>query len=166
MSLSKFRNEDLSVFFFIKKLPLTDSKTLDEVVVVVDGYPYTQIESGQLVIPCVSIEVRQTAESGGELGSSWFKRNWVLDVFANNDTQRDDIADLIFRALDNAIPIRDYSGGFNKDTGKSLSNVDKRIIEYVSPEARAIRVSYAFEDAKIKWWKATIMFDTTSTQSG
>ena len=71
-----------------------------------------------------------------------------------------------FQALDVAIPIKDYSGGFRKDTGKSPAGVDLRIIEYMNPEDRTIRPTYAFNlYAKIKYWKATVTFETVSTQA-
>jgi hypothetical protein len=160
VTLSKLRNEDLSVYFFIKSLIGSKVKQI------VDGYPYTEIEDGTLVVPSASVEHRQTAEEGGELGASWFRRSWEIDIFATNDTQRDELGALVFNGLDNAIPIRDYSGGFNKDTGKSVLGTDLRIIEYMSPEDRTMRPTYGFDlYAKIKYWRINVAFFTVSTQN-
>ena len=161
VTLGKLRNEDLSVYFFLKGVIGSKVKKI------VDGYPYTEIENGTLEIPSASIEHRQTSEEGGELGSAWFRRSWSIDIFALNDGQRDELANLVFNALDAAVPVKDYSGGFNKDTGKSLLGVDLRIIEYMTPEDRMMRPTYGFDlFAKIKYWRTNITFSTVSTQRG
>ena len=166
--IGKFRNEDLSVYFFTKGIALGDGRIIGDVVAnIVDGYPYNEIEAGTLVIPCLAIEARMTSdENAGELGASWFRRSWEITVFGNTDTQRDELADRIFQALDNAVPIRDYSLGYRKDTGKSLAGTDLRIIEYMTVDNRTIRPTYAFNlYAKIKYWRTTVGFDTVSTQA-
>ena len=166
MVTGKFRNEDFSVYFFIKFLDI-DGTPLGDIANIVDGYPYNEIEESKLVLPTVSIEATMTSDEGaGELGASWFRRAWAIDIFAQTDVQRDDLADRIFQALDVAIPIKDYSGGYNLTTGKSKAGVDLRIIEYVNPENRTIRPTYAFNlYAKIKYWRATVTFETVSTQA-
>jgi hypothetical protein len=114
----------------------------------------------------VSVEVSLVSDEGGELGASWLRRDWTIDIFAKTDTQRDDMADKIFMALDNAIPIRDYSQGYRKDTGLSLAGSPLRIIEYMNPENRTIRPSYGFNlYQKIKYWRTTLTFETVSTQA-
>jgi hypothetical protein len=159
VTLNKLRNEDLSIYFFVKDTLSTRVQKL------VDGYPYTEIENGTLVVPSASIEHRQTTEEGGELGSSWFRRNWAVDIFAVNDGQRDELSGMIFDALDVSIPVRDYSSGFRAETGKSLLGTDLTIIEYISPEDRMIRPTYGFDFyAKLKFWRATVTFTTVSTQ--
>ena len=160
VTVGKFRNEDLSMYFFLKDM--LDGK----ITKIVDGYPYNEIESGSLTVPCASIEHRQTSDEGvGELGASWFRRDWIIDVFATSDTQRDEVADIIFQALDSAISIKDFSGGYNKDTGKKISGADLDVLEYVNPEDRMMRPTYGFNlYARIKYWKITITFETVSTQ--
>jgi len=171
MPAGKFRNEDFSVYFFIKFIDI-DGTPLGKtgqigIANIVDGYPYNEIEEGTLIIPTVSIEASMTSdENAGEMGASWFRRTWVIDIFAQTDVQRDDLADRIFQALDVSIPIKDYSEGYRKDTGKSKSNQPLRIIEYMNPESRTIRPIYAFNlYAKIKYWRATVTFETVSTQA-
>uniref|UniRef100_A0A6M3LKZ9 Uncharacterized protein n=1 Tax=viral metagenome TaxID=1070528 RepID=A0A6M3LKZ9_9ZZZZ len=166
MVTGKFHNEDLSVYFFIKFLDINGTP-LGDIAQIVDGYPYNEIEEGTLVIPTVSIEASMTSDEGaGEMGASWFRRTWAIDIFAQTDVQRDDLADRIFQALDVAIPIKDYSEGYRKETGKSRAGTDLRIIEYMNPEDRSIRPTYAFNlYAKIKYWRATVTFETVSTQA-
>ena len=157
--IGKFRQEDLSVYFFIKDL--LGSKVRR----VVDSYPYTNIEDNTLEVPCVSVEHSVTFDNGGELGSSWFRRTWSIDVFASTDTQRDELSDIIFQALDNSIPIRDYSSGFKED-GKGLAGVDLRIIEWAGVEDRSMRPTYAFPSlSNKKFWRTTITFSTVTTQA-
>lgn len=156
--LGKFRQEDFSVYFFIKGI------VGDKVQRVVDSYPYTEIENNALEVPCVSVEHSQTVDDGGELGSSWFRRTWSIDVFADNDAQRDELSDIIFRALDKSIPIRDYSDGFRTD-GKSKAGLDLRVIEYANVEDRTMRPTYAFPMlSDRKFWRTTITFSTVTTQ--
>ena len=166
MVTGKFHNEDLSIYFFIKFLDI-DGTPLGDIANIVDGYPYNEIEEGKLVIPTVSIEASMTSDEGaGEMGASWFRRTWAIDIFAQTDVQRDDLADRIFQALDVAVPIKDYSEGYRKDTGKSRAGVDLRIIEYMNVDDRTIRPTYAFNlYAKIKYWRATVTFETVSTQA-
>jgi len=157
--VGKFRNEDFSVFFFVKDL--LGSKVLR----VVDSYPYTEIEDNTLEVPCASVEHSQTVDDGGELGSSWFRRTWAIDVFGVNDSQRDELSDLIFQALDNAITMKDYSGGFRAD-GKSIAGTDLRVIEYANVEDRTMRPTYAFTSlADKKFWRTTITFTTVTTKA-
>jgi len=166
MVTGKFHNEDLSVYFFIKDIVVDGSTTIGDVVRIVDGYPYNEIEEGTLTLPTVAIESSMISDEGGELGASWFRRTWSIDIFAQSDVQRDDLADKIFQALDKAIPIKDFSEGYRKETGKSIAGTDLRIIEYMNPENRTIRPTYAFNlYAKIKYWRTTVSFETVSTQA-
>jgi len=166
MVTGKFHNEDLSVYFFIKFLDINGTP-LGEIARIVDGYPYNEIEEGTLTLPTISIEASLTSDEGvGEMGASWFRRTWAIDIFAQTDVQRDDLADRIFQALDVAVPIKDYSGGYRADTGKSRAGTDLRIIEYMNVDNRTIRPTYAFNlYAKIKYWRATVGFETVSTQA-
>ncbi len=163
----KFRNEDLSIYFFLKSVDIGGGQTLGQVVTLVDGYPYNQIEDGTLVVPSVAIEHRTTSDADvGELGASWYRRTWEVNVFANSDTQRDDLADYIFQALNGVIPKKDFTQGYRKDTGKSLSGADLRVIEHMNVENRTMRPTYAFNlYQKIKYWRVTIVFETVSTQA-
>ena len=169
MVSGKFRNEDLSVWFFLKDIVLDSGAgvTIGDFVNLVDGYPYNELEDGNLVLPTVAIEAGTTSDEGiGELGASWFRRSWSIDIFAQTDVQRDDMADKIFQALDNAIPIKDYSSGYRKDTGLSAAGTPLRIIEYMNPESRTMRPTYAFNMyAKINYWRTSVSFETISTQA-
>ena len=157
--IGKFRQEDLSVYFFIKEL------LSGKVSNIKDSYPYTELESSTLVVPCVSVEHSHTVDTGGELGGSWFRRTWAVDVFALNDTQRDEIADLIFMALDMSIPIKNFSSGFRAD-GKSLAGADLNVIEYAVVEDRSMRPTYSFNSlADKKFWRMNMTFSTITTQA-
>jgi hypothetical protein len=166
MATGKFHNEDLSVYFFIKTLDI-DGTELGDIARIVDGYPFNEIEEGTLVLPTVSIEAGLTSdENAGELGASWYRRVWSVDIFAQTDVQRDDLADRIFQALESAIPIKDYSSGFRKDTGLSVAGTPLRMIEYMNAESRTMRPSYGFNlYQKIKYWRSTVSFETVSTQA-
>ncbi len=156
--MARVRNEDISIYFFVKDTLGSKVKKI------VDSYPYTEIENDTLEVPSASVELRQTSDEGGELGCRWTRRSWTVDVFGANDTQRDDLADEIYIALNNSISIKDYSSGFNKTTGKSLLGADLRVIEKVNPQDILIRPTYSFDlHAKIKYWRCSISFSTIST---
>lgn len=160
--VSKFRNEDLSIYCWLRELLGT------KVTQVVDAYPYTDIENSTLVIPSASIEHRLTEEYAGELGSSWFRRTWAIDIFATSDTQRNELADLVFQGLDDGIEIKDFSEGFyivNNSCKKALIGTELGIIESVQPFDRVMKPTYAFSDPKVKFWRMSISFVTTSTGS-
>lgn len=165
-AIGKFRNEDLSVYFFIKTIDINGTE-LGDIAKIVDGYPYNEIEESTLVLPTVSVEASMTTDEGaGELGASWFRRTWAINVFARSDIGRDDMSDKIFTALNRAILIRDYSGGYRLDTGLSQAGVALREIEYMNPENRTLRPTYAFNlYAKIKYWRSTVTFETVSTSA-
>ena len=165
MATGKFHNEDLSIYFFIKSIDI-DGKELGDIARIVDGYPYNEIESETLVLPTVSIEAGITSDDAGEMGASWYRRVWSIDVFANSDVQRDDLADRIFQALGLAIPIKDFSEGYNRDTGLKISGLPLRVIEYVNADDRTMRPAYAFNlYQKIRYWRSTVTFETVSTQA-
>jgi len=163
----RLRNIDLSIYFFIKDLSIGNNRVLGNVATIKDGYPYNEIEQDTLVIPSVAVEHSNTSDTdAGELGASWYRRAWELNIFASSDTQRDDFGELIFDALDNSIPIKDFSGGYKLETGKKLNGADLRIIEYAMVENRILRPTYAFtSNQKIKYWRASINFDTLTTKA-
>jgi hypothetical protein len=165
--MARLRNEDLSVYFFVKDIVVGSSTIGSLIPNIVDSYPYNEIENETLKVPCIAVEHRTTSDVNvGELGASWFRRSWEITLFATTDTQRDDLGDVIFRALDKAIPIKDYSSGFRKDNGKSLANTDLRVIEYANVENRFMRPAYNFgQYQKLKYWRLTVSFDTVSTQA-
>jgi len=166
MGVGKFVSEDLSIYFFIRDIDI-DGSSLGSIATVVDGYPYNDIERSALVLPTVSVECTATTDTGvGEMGASWFKRSWEINVFAETDVQRDDMSDRIFQALEVSIPIKDFSGGYRKSTGLSPAGVALRVIEYANAENRWIRPTYGFNlYSKLKYWRSSISFDTITTSA-
>lgn len=99
-------NEDFSVFYFIKNIfdPLG--------VVTVDEFPVSS-----LVVPSVSVEADDLDPILGEMGNIHriYPRVYIVDVFALNKTQRQQMGYTILRALEQAIPVYDYNLGFPPD---------------------------------------------------
>lgn len=158
--MGKLRNEDLSIYFFVVSSIGSNLKK------VVDSYPYNEIESNILELPCASVEHVMTSDRQGELGANWFVREWSINIFAKTDTQRDELGDAMFRALDNAIPVRDFSvGNWIKDTGKTILGADLRLIEYINVSDREMTPVYTWAmGARPSYWRVNIAFSTTSTQ--
>lgn len=165
--MASLRNTDLSVYFFIKNIDLGGGRTLGDFATILDSYPFNELENDSLVVPSISIEHRTTSDvDAGELGASWFRRGWEINVFASSDTQRDEIGDLIFQQLDRALPLKDFSGGYKLETGTKISGAPLDILEYMQVEVRVMRPAYSFNlHQKIKYWRITITFDTISTQA-
>lgn len=99
------RKQDLSVVYFLKDL-------FDGIATVVDAFP-----TDNLVVPSISVE-------GGSIDVFWYqlgdrtgadRRVWVIDVFADNKSRRDDFAYLIKNELKNGVPVYNYDEGFPPD---------------------------------------------------
>ena len=160
VNIGKFRNEDLSMYCWLRELLKGKVKR------VMDAYPYTDLEEQKLEVPSASIEHRLTEEFQSELGSSWFRRMWAIDIFATNDKQRDELADIVFQALNDAIPIKDFSGGYyilSDCCKKNAIGADLEIIESVIPEQRTMQPSYAWGEPTMKYWHMVITYETAST---
>lgn len=77
---------------------------------VVDGYP-----DEELVNPTVAVDSRTIKPVNLQLGSAYdhIYRLWVLDVYALNKSQRDDITYRLMHSLTEAnIPVYNYDEGF------------------------------------------------------
>jgi hypothetical protein len=100
----KERLDDLSVYYYIK-----DLFTATPFINIEDGFP---VEN--LTIPTVSIEAKRIDTMEFQLGSRnrIQIRAWYIDVFAQNKSQRDEIAYTILNALEECIPVYNYNEGF------------------------------------------------------
>jgi hypothetical protein len=103
------RKEDLSIYYWLQEKFSGDYAGVK----IVDGFP-----EEILATPSVSIEWDTIKGLDHELGNRKVlkERIWYLDIFANNKSQRDDIAYKIFNDLDNGIPVLDYDQGFPPET--------------------------------------------------
>lgn len=98
------RKEDLSVNYFIQR-SFSDVGKLE----VVDGFPETL-----LTIPTISVEVGRTQVEEFELGNrdGMRIRNWFVDIYAVNKSQRDEYGYRLLDLLKNGIDVFDYDLGF------------------------------------------------------
>ena len=101
------RKKDLSVYYWLVDL-FSDAPYI----AINDGYP----ETG-LVIPSVVSDYRNIKPLPYEMGNSnqMFHRLWVIDVYGQNKSQRDDFGYRIATALQDSIPVYDYDEGFPPD---------------------------------------------------
>lgn len=123
---------------------------------VVDSFP-----DETLTIPTVSLSADELELSRLELGSRKFEdidRMWFIDVFAENKTQRNDLAFSILDKLDNYIAVYDYNYGFPPN---------------VSPPQIGVLVPYSVRFVPIKvfpeltdkmYWRGQITFFTKYEQ--
>jgi hypothetical protein len=102
------RKQDLSVYYNVK-----DLFSLSPQINVVDEFPTTN-----LVLPTVAIEAKTIDPYKFELGNqNRIKyRTWYIDVFAQNKSQRDEMAYMIMNELEECIPVYDYDEGFPPET--------------------------------------------------
>ena len=98
------RKEDLSVYYFLKNA-FSDFSPLS----IEDGFP-----EKVLTIPTVSVEVGRTLVEGFELGNrdGVRVRNWYIDIFAKNKSQRDEFGYRLLDLLKDGIAVYDYDLGF------------------------------------------------------
>ena len=120
------RKEDLSVYYF-----LVDLFSDVPMVHIVDAFP-----TDDLVIPTVSVETRRIDTFKYELGSRKrvSLRSWYIDVFAQNKSQRDEMAYRLKTALEECIPVYDYDEGFPPDvtpTRLGCLNVEDITVEWI-----------------------------------
>jgi len=116
--------EDISVLVFIKAL-FADT----DFVTVVDEYPDTE-----LTIPTVSVEQGTTILTEYEMGNRSGRRirEYVINIFARNKSQRDDYSYRVVNALENGIIVYNYNEGFPPEVTPTvlehLNVVSRRII--------------------------------------
>jgi len=116
--------EDISVLAFVKALFTTET-----FVTVVDEYPSTE-----LTIPTVSVEQGDTILAEYEMGNRSGRRvrQYIVNVFAANKSQRDDFSYRVVNALENGIIVYNYNEGFPPEVTPSvlehLNVVSRRII--------------------------------------
>jgi len=118
------RLEDLSVYYWLK-----DKFSAYSFITIVDGYP-----ENDLVIPSISVDWDSIEGRYHELGNRKTVkiRDWYIDIFAKNKSQRDEIAYKIYNDLDDGIPVYDYNEGFPEQGATptrlhSLIPIEKKI---------------------------------------
>lgn len=105
MTLSIYRLEDLSVFFFIKNTFID----IANFITIVDSYP-----DEILSVPTIAVDAGRLKEEPYELGNRDLLRvrTWYIDIFAKNRAQCDDFAYKILEQTKNGINVYDYNEGF------------------------------------------------------
>jgi hypothetical protein len=103
MTMTDFRLEDLSTVYWLKDLL---SSTF---ITVTDGYT-----ASDLIVPSIAIEWDTVEKLEYELGNrkGLVEREYYIDIYAKNRSQRDEITYMILDALSNPIPVYDYNEGF------------------------------------------------------
>lgn len=95
------RKQDLSIYYFLEGI-------LPTFVTVVDGFP-----EGDLVLPTASVEALPIEGVPFELGGcDRDTRFWRIDVFAENKSQRDDLAYKVYKELEKNVSVYNYDEGF------------------------------------------------------
>lgn len=95
------RKIDLSIYYFlIDKVPAG--------ITVEDGFP-----TGKLELPTVSIVSLDMKADPFELGGCDIDNSfWRVDCFAVNKAQRDELTYIIYKELEEGVPVYDYDLGF------------------------------------------------------
>jgi hypothetical protein len=123
MTMTIYRNEDLSLYFFIKDM-FSDTSFIE----IVDSFP-----EEVLTIPTISIDAGRIKEELFELGNRDRVRirTWYIDIFAKNKSQRDDFGYRILDQSNNGINVYDYNEGFPPDaTPSRAEHLDVLSISY------------------------------------
>jgi hypothetical protein len=129
MTMLIYRNEDLSMFYFIKNM-FSDTSYIE----IVDSFPADEFGApAPLTIPTISIDAGKLKEELFELGDrdKVRIRTWYIDIFAKNKSQRDDFGYRILDQTKNGININDYNQGFPPTvTPSKIGHMDVLSISY------------------------------------
>jgi hypothetical protein len=145
--MEQLRKEQLSIYYWLVDL-------LPSFVTVVSEFP-----EGELTLPTVSVTNVRMFARPFQLGSSddLYKRNWAIDVFAQNSGQRDDYLELIHDSLKNGICTYNYDVGFPPTV--TPPQIGSLYVE--ERESKPLRV---YEDlVKKKFWWGKVLFRTYHT---
>jgi len=137
------RKLDLSIYYWLQD-------TVPSMVNVEDGFP-----SGELDLPTVSITFLDVKGTPLELGACDQNNHfWRIDVFALNKAQRDELAYMIYTALESNIPAYNYDEGFPPVI--SPSRIGTLVVS-----KRDLRPIHVFEQLVEKlYWRSGITFYT------
>ena len=134
------RKWDLSIYYWL-------IDTVPSGITVEDGFP-----TGNLDLPTVSIVTLDTRAAPFELGGCDLDNMfWRIDTFAANKAQRDELAYIIYKELEQGIPVYDYDLGFVAPPQIGTLVVSKR----------NLKVIHVFADLVEKlYWRSGITFFT------
>lgn len=140
------RKQDLSITYWLKGI-FSSMPSIQ----IVDGFP-----DATMTLPTVSIEAQPIVGLPFELGNriSLKQRFWIVDAFAQNKAQRDEIAGLIIDSIEYGIPVYNYDQGF--PPGVSPSQIGALEVDdlRVSP----IRVFPELQEKM--YWRVSVSFTT------
>lgn len=146
-----YTNMERSLYYW-----LSDLFSSYSFIKVVDSFP-----DSDLTIPSVALTADEIQLKRLELGNRKFEdidRMWFIDIFAENKTQRNDLAFLILDNLDNYIAVYDYNYGFPPN---------------VSPPQIGVMIPYSLRFVPLKvfpeltdkmYWRGQIIFFTKYEQ--
>jgi hypothetical protein len=124
-------------------------------VTIVDGFPDTE-----LTLPVIAVETDLIETHPYELGNRQRLeiRNWYLDIFAMNKSQRDEFGYRIIQALENSIPVYDYDLGFP-------AGVNPNKIGSLLPDIIQMRIVKVMPELTEKmYYRSAVIFTTEYSQ--
>lgn len=134
------RKQDLSIYYW-----LVD--TVPTGINVEDGFPVGKLELPTVSITSLDIRAKPFELGGCDLDDMF----WRIDTFAVNKAQRDELAYLIYKELEQGIPVYDYDLGFAAPPQIGTLVVDKRVLKPI----------HVFEELVEKlYWRTGITFFT------
>jgi len=143
------RKFDLSWYYWLVS-------TVPAIVNVSDGFPPDELE-----LPTVSITSLDITGTPFELGGYELdKQFWRVDVFAKNIAQRDELAYIIYKAMECGIPVYNYDEGFPPSV--SPTRIGTLIVS-----KRVLKPIHVFQDLvkKLYWRSAITLFTYYETIS-
>jgi hypothetical protein len=113
----------------------------------VDGFP-----EGDLILPTIAVEAGRIDVEEYELGNRDGSRirQWFIDIYAKNKSQRDEFGYRLLDVLKNGIPVYDYNEGFPPDV--SLTQIGALVV--LAKSYNPIKV--LAQVSEILYYRATI----------
>lgn len=117
-SMTNFRLADLNLNYKLREI-LEDNGFTSSQYQVIDSYPNNIDWDASQVWPTVSVTIEGFFGRDVELGSGqWTTLHFAIDVFAKNDSQRDDLTYTIWKQLnEKSFTFYDFNSGFPTTVG-------------------------------------------------
>jgi hypothetical protein len=144
------RKKDLSVYYWVVDL-FSDASFIT----ITDDFP-----TNELVIPSIAVEAKQLNRVPFEMGSRVGKETvmWVINIFGENKSQRDDFGYRIINAIEDNIPVNDYDEGFPP-------SVTPTQIGCLIPRSIKMEIIPVIPELVNKlYWRAVVTFTAEYTQ--
>ena len=138
------RKQDLSLVYWLKDL-LIDTPFINIV---------SEYTENNLSVPCIAVETGVTDGEPFELGNRSLlqQREYYIDIYASNISQRNDYAYKIFNELTAPVSVNDYDEGFPPDV--TPTQIGSLLLNRI----RIVPIEVEPELLKTMYWRSAVIY--------